>query len=233
MATIHLHPTAELAPRVLLPGDPGRALLLAQTLLRDPKMFNHNRGLWGYTGLASDGEPMTIQATGMGGPSAAIVVSELVELGAVRLVRVGTCGSLVESLRLGSLVNVSGALPRDGTSAALGASGVVAPDEELHASLLAAATGAVDGVAVSTDLFYRPGDEFDPVAEWSSEGAVAVEMEAAALFQLGRRLGVATACVLAVTDELAAGSRERISEHALREASEAVGRAGAAALGAA
>ena len=49
-AAIHLHPTAPLAERVLLPGDPGRALALAQTLLSEPRMFNHNRGLWGYTG---------------------------------------------------------------------------------------------------------------------------------------------------------------------------------------
>ena len=75
--TIHLQPTAPLAERVLLPGDPGRALRLAQALLEEPKMFNHNRGLWGYTGTAADGEPLTIQSTGMGGPSAAIVISEL------------------------------------------------------------------------------------------------------------------------------------------------------------
>src|SRR5437763_10149771 len=97
---IHLQPTAGLSERVLLPGDPGRALLLAQALLSEPKMFNHHRGLWGYTGAAADGEPLTIQATGMGGPSAAIVVRELVDLGARRLVRVGTCGSLVPDLRL-------------------------------------------------------------------------------------------------------------------------------------
>src|SRR5437764_10207310 len=89
---IHLQPTAPLAERVLLPGDPGRALLLGQALLAEPKMFNHNRGLWGYTGTAADGEPLTIQSTGMGGPSAAIVISELADLGARRLVRVGTCG---------------------------------------------------------------------------------------------------------------------------------------------
>ena len=81
-APIHLQPTAPLAERVLLPGDPGRALALAQSLLVDPLMFNHNRGLWGYTGAAPDGELLTIQATGMGGPSAAIVLSELIELGA-------------------------------------------------------------------------------------------------------------------------------------------------------
>ena len=92
---IHLRPTAPLAERVLLPGDPGRALTLAQTLLEKPLMFNHHRGLWGYTGPArADGEPLTIQATGMGGPSAAIVLTELISLGARRLIRVGTCGAL-------------------------------------------------------------------------------------------------------------------------------------------
>src|SRR5580700_6569955 len=98
---IHLHPTAPLAERVLLPGDPGRALSLAQLLLSEPRMFNHNRGLWGYTGAAfADGAPLTVQSTGMGGPSAAIVISELVELGARRLVRVGTCGGLDPGLAL-------------------------------------------------------------------------------------------------------------------------------------
>jgi purine-nucleoside phosphorylase len=68
---IHLRPTAELAERVLLPGDPGRALALAQTLISQPLMFNHHRGLWGYTGPANhDGQPLTIQSTGLGGPSA-------------------------------------------------------------------------------------------------------------------------------------------------------------------
>ena len=76
MTTAHLHPTAALAPRALLPGDPGRALALAQELLVSPLMFNHNRGLWGYTGAhRGDGEPLTIQATGIGGPSAAIVLT--------------------------------------------------------------------------------------------------------------------------------------------------------------
>src|SRR5215207_5431164 len=74
---IHLRPTAPLADRVLLPGDPGRALMLAQELLTEPKMFNHHRGLWGYTGVAGDGELLTVQATGMGGPSGAIVLEEL------------------------------------------------------------------------------------------------------------------------------------------------------------
>ena len=84
-AVTHLSPSAELAPRVLLPGDPHRALAVAQALLeKPPRMFNHSRGLWGYSGIAADGEPLTIQSTGMGGPSAAIVCEELIALGAWR-----------------------------------------------------------------------------------------------------------------------------------------------------
>ena len=109
-SAIHLRPTAALAERVLLPGDPGRALMLAQSLLAEPRMFNHNRGLWGYTGAAGDGEPLTIQATGMGGPSAAIVLSELISLGVRRAIRVGTCGALDASLGLGELLIASEAI---------------------------------------------------------------------------------------------------------------------------
>ena len=93
---IHLRPNAPVAERALLPGDPGRALRLAQHLLAAPmQVLNTNRGLWGYTGTAADGAALTIQSTGMGGPSAAIVAEELIALGARRLVRVGTCGALV------------------------------------------------------------------------------------------------------------------------------------------
>src|ERR1700754_2163304 len=122
-APIGLQPTADLAERVLLPGDPARALLLAESLLEGTKMFNHHRGLWGYTGVASDGAPLTIQSTGMGGPSAAIVISELADLGARRMVRVGTCGALQAHLGLGDLLLAGEAISADGASRALGAGG--------------------------------------------------------------------------------------------------------------
>jgi uridine phosphorylase len=228
MEPIHLKPTAPLAPRALLPGDPGRALQLAQALLDGPKMFNHHRGLWGYTGVAEDGEPMTIQSTGMGGPSAAIVLEELATLGVERAVRVGTCGALDPSLSLGELVVVSEALAEDGASRALGAASRVASEPVLLDALASAGTVAR---IVSTDLFYDPDPE--RAEAWRAAGAVAVEMEAAALFAVGARRGIAVGCVLAVTDLLSGASRERISDEALVEAGERVGRAGAAALRAA
>src|ERR1035438_9449257 len=151
---IHLHPTAPLADRVLLPGDPGRALALAQSRLVEPRMFNHHRGLWGYTGAASDGEPLTIQATGMGGPSAAIVLSELIALGASRAIRVGTCGALAPELALGELVIARASICADGTSRALGAGERVAADPALTQALMRHAPAAHAGTIVSVDLFY-------------------------------------------------------------------------------
>ena len=94
-----LRPTAPLATDAILVGDPGRALLLAQELLEQPKMSNHARGLWGYTGRTAAGEELTIQATGMGGPSAALVLADLAKLGVKRVVRVGTCVAAGEGVR--------------------------------------------------------------------------------------------------------------------------------------
>jgi uridine phosphorylase len=227
-STLHLRPTAELAERVLLPGDPGRALRLAQQLIDGPKMFNHHRGLWGYSGPATgDGAPLTIQSTGMGAPSAAIVVEELLMLGARRFVRVGTCGALTGGHRLGEVIAVEGALCEDGASRALGGEGLAAPDPELLAGLGAA--GARHAVVASSDLFYDPDP--DRARRWVRAGATAVEMECAVLFGLAARHGAAAAGALAVTDLLADGSRERIDADGLAAAEAELGRVGSAALG--
>ncbi len=208
---VHLKPTAPLAERVLLPGDPGRALRLAQSLLEDPRMFNHERGLWGYTGTAADGGPLTIQSSGMGGPSAAIVVTELAELGARRLVRVGTCGALDPSLELGALLIASGALAVDGASRGLGAGQRAAPHSALFAALCQAG-GASEALVASTDLFYG-GDE----EALRKAGAAAVEMESATLFTLADRLGLEAGSVLIVSD-LIFPTRTRIAPHRLVQA---------------
>jgi DeoD family purine-nucleoside phosphorylase len=227
-APLHLRPTAPLAERVLLPGDPGRALALAQTLLSEPRMFNHHRGLWGYTGTWTDGEPLTIQATGMGGPSAAIVLTELVELGARRAIRVGTCGALVPGLGLGDLVIATGAACADGTSRALGAGERIDGDVSLTARLIGAAPSAHAGPIVSVDLFY---DERDISEIPGAAGALAVEMEAATLFAVGTRRGVPIACLLTVSDTFdASGGRSRIDDDTLLASAEAMGRLAAGAL---
>jgi len=272
--TIHLRPTAPLAERVLLPGDPGRALALAQLLIERPKMFNHHRGLWGYTGPANaDGQPLTIQSTGMGGPSAAIVLHELAGLSARRAIRVGTCGALHPALALGDLIVAREAIAADGAGAALSrlappaeharrtdagplaGSATAPPVENLdppliasvhapmrtraHAELAARLSAVVaagerpshlDATIVSTDLFYEEADA-DRGASWREQGAIAIEMEASALFAVGARAGIEVACLLAVSDTFDAhGVRTRIDDHSLLEAAEAMGRAAVAAL---
>jgi uridine phosphorylase len=136
-------------------------------------MLNHNRGLWGYSGTAADGAALTIQSTGMGGPSAAIVLEELIDLGARRIVRVGTCGALADGLELGGLLVADGVLAEDGTSRALGASGTIAPDPGLTRALAAAAPGSRSGLVVSSDLFYGGGRVPDPgrARAWADAGA--------------------------------------------------------------
>ncbi|HET9719201.1 MAG TPA: hypothetical protein VFP55_03900 [Solirubrobacteraceae bacterium] len=225
---IHIHPTAPLAEQVLLPGDPGRALRLAQELLESPRMFNHNRGLWGYTGKAPDGQPLSVQSTGMGGPSTAIVVSELIELGARRLLRVGTCGGLQAELELGQLVIATEAVCEDGTSRALGADQRAAASAGLVEALRRAGDGdrAAEGSIVSTDLFYDAGER-EP--GWRRAGVLAVEMEAATLFALAARREVEAGCALIVSD-LLFGGRVRIAPDALHEAELRLGRLALRAL---
>lgn len=220
-ATIHLHPTAQAAPRALLPGDPGRALALAQALLDQPKMFNHNRGLWGYTGAAPDGELLTIQATGMGGPSAAIVVEELADLGVQLAVRIGTCGALDGACALGDLIAAREVLCADGASRALGAGERISGDAALTDALAARADHAA--LVASTDLFYDPDEA--RLRSWREQGAVAVEMEAAAVLAVAARRGMRAACLLGVSDITAvAGSPLRIDHEALVELGVQLGR---------
>jgi uridine phosphorylase len=219
---IHLNPATEVAERVLLPGDPQRALAVSQALLEEPKMMNARRGLWGYTGMAPDGGLVTVQSTGMGGPSAAIVAEELIGLGARVLLRIGTCGALTEELELGQLVSVEAAIPADGTSRALGAHERATPDPGLMSRLAAAPV-----TVVSTDVFYetRAGVE----EEWVAAGAQAVEMESATLFTIAARHGLRAAALLGVTDSLA-GGRERLGQEEVDALGVRLGEAALAAL---
>ena len=161
------------------------------------QVLNTNRGLWGYTGTAADGEPLTIQSTGMGGPSAAIVAEELIGLGARRLVRVGTCGLLEGRRELGD--------------AARGRRGAVRGRDEPGARRRRARRGRrrADRRArarrrAPRRSSPRPTSSTTPTPRarrrWVAAGAVAVEMEAATLFTVARLRGVAAGCVLVVSD---------------------------------
>jgi uridine phosphorylase len=197
-------------------------------------MSNHARGLWGYTGETPAGRPLSIQATGMGGPSAAIVLHELAELGVRRAIRVGTCAALDSELRHGELLVAGEALAEDGASRALGSGEVAEPDPDLTALLVAALGGSpTPARIVTTDLFYGDSGPHRPQSEaWRRRGAAAMEMEGASLFTLGRRLGVAAACLLAVSETFEDGGRRRIGDEELARAAERMGSAAAAALAA-
>jgi uridine phosphorylase len=214
-----LRPTAPNAPDAVLVGDPGRALMLAQVLLSEPKMSNHARGLWGYSGETPAGRPLTIQATGMGGPSAALVLSDLAELGVRRAVRVGSGTALRPGIRTGELLAISEAHSWESPSRRAGEE--THPDAVLHERLREAlGDGAAEGVAASLDTLHVAG-AVAPVAA----GEIA-DMQTAALFARGRDLGVSIAAVLLVTD----GDGGPISDEEAEAAASEAGKAASEAL---
>jgi uridine phosphorylase len=186
-----LRPTAPIAADAVLVGDPGRALLLAQELLEKPKMSNHARGLWGYTGPAPPGGELTIQATGMGGPSAALVLADLAKLGVRRAVRVGSCLATSAGCVPGGLLLVERAVAEGGSAASFGISvgAAVRPDPDLTERLREALGDSATPTAVAS---------FDstPSAEPLGEGIGAADMQTVAILACAETLGIAAAAVL-------------------------------------
>lgn len=217
-----LRPTNSVAAEAILVGDPGRALLLAQELLAQPKMSNHARGLWGYTGRTvagladvEAGEDLTIQSTGMGGPSAALVLADLAELGVLRAVRVGTGTALSPELRTGELVAVAEAHTWSG-----GGSGEPAlPDPELSRRLSERVERAA--TVASLDVLHGGGAPA-PVAA----GDLA-DMQTATLFARAAELGVALGAVLIVAED---ARGEQLGEEELGTAAKLAGRVSAASF---
>jgi DeoD family purine-nucleoside phosphorylase len=209
------------AEACLLPGDPLRAKYIAETYLDDVVQRNSERGMLGYSGTF-EGRPVSVQATGMGCPSAAIVAEELHQLGVKRMLRVGTCGGLQPDLQLGDLIVALSAIPADATARHL-----VGTDQHVPTASWELVHGAVHvakdigqsmrlGPIVSSDLFYNPDD--GQYARWSSRGVLAVEMEASVLFTLGALRGFAAGCLLTVSDVVVEGEFQRISDEELRAA---------------
>jgi uridine phosphorylase len=187
-----LRPTAEVHPDAILVGDPGRAMALAQVLTEEPKMANHARGLWGYSGTTAAGRGLTVQATGMGGPSAALVLTDLAELGVRRAVRVGTCAALAEGLRPGDLIWVREA--RAWSVDGRGSGSPAFPDEELAEKLrVELGDEATPAAVASLDVLHPSPGRATPNGD-------SADMQTAALFAASRDLGVALAAVLVVTD---------------------------------
>ena len=143
-------------------------------------MANHARGLWGYSGTTAAGRGLTVQATGMGGPSAALVLSDLAELGVERAVRVGTCAAIDPEFRPGDLVWVRAARPWSADRP--GAGSPARPDEALAESLRTELGEEARAGRVASVDFLHPSP--DP-AHSIPEGDVA-DMQTAALLHGGR-----------------------------------------------
>jgi len=217
-----LRPTASYAADAILVGDPGRALLLAQELLTEPKMSNHARGLWGYGGQTPAGDTLTIQSTGIGGPSAALVLGDLAELGVRRALRLGTCVGVEESAELGELLVVGTAIAGGGSAAAYGVEvgGTVKPDGDLTARLGAQLGETARGVTIAS-VDAHPGHPPGPT------GVTAADMQTAPLLARAQKLQIPVAALLIVT-ETAAG--ELLDKEQLEKIEKAAGRAAAAVL---
>ncbi len=212
-----LRPTAPIAASAVLVGDPGRALLLAQTLIEEPKMSNHARGLWGYSGQTPSGSELTIQSTGMGGPSAAIVLTDLVELGVRRAVRIGTCAALDSDLELGTALIVAAARAEGGTVGSYGIEpGQAArPDPGLTAALeRALAPSARTAEVASFDLM--------PTEPGPAGGPLGADLQTATVLACGSFLGIAVAAVLIVAETT---SGERLDDDDLAEETKRAGSA--------
>jgi 5'-methylthioadenosine phosphorylase/purine-nucleoside phosphorylase len=209
------------AEACLLPGDPLRAEYIAETFFEDAAQRNTERGMLGYTGTF-EGKPVSVQATGMGCPSAAIVIEELVQLGVKRLLRVGTCGGLQPDMSLGDLIVAISAVPSDRTVEKLVNFEPHVPTADwglVHGAVHAAKELGKPvrvGPIVSSDLFYNPDD--GQYARWSSRSILAVEMEASVLFTLGALRQVQAGCLLTVSDVVVEGEFMRITDEEMRAA---------------
>ena len=202
---LHVHTDADrLAPHVLLPGDPGRAAFIAETFLDDAELTTDNRGLLGYTGRYR-GVEVSVQTTGMGCPSLAIVVEELIRLGARTLVRVGTAGVVADAVAPGDRIVADASVPGDGTTRQYLRGAPYAPTAtfEVTRALVDAAAahgGAHVGLIRTEDAFYATSPE--DVPRMAAQGVLAVEMEASALFTLGGLRGVRTGCMVVASNRI-------------------------------
>ncbi|HLR46421.1 MAG TPA: purine-nucleoside phosphorylase [Deinococcales bacterium] len=204
MSQIHIHAApGEVAPLVLLPGDPKRASFIAENFFTDPELYTDHRGMLGYTGTYR-GMPVSVQTTGMGCPSLAITVEELVRLGARTLVRVGTAGIISRDVKPGELIVATGAVPNDGTTRQYldGAPYAPVPDfsvtAALHAKAVETEQAVHTGLIQTEDAFYATTP--DHVEALAEQGVLAIEMEASALFLLGKLRGVKTGCALVASN---------------------------------
>jgi uridine phosphorylase len=204
------HPTM-----ALLSGDPERARLIAYTYLQDVRLLSENRGLNSYLGRLSNGRTVVSATSGMGAPSLSIVVNELVQVGIVQIIRVGTCGSIQAYVPVGSLIITSAALCRQGAANDIApVEYPAAADPFLTVALVQAARDLeIDyhlGITASVDTFYEGQERTDSAnpyllrshqgitEEYRRLNVLNYEMECGTLFKMAGVYKFAAACVCGI-----------------------------------
>lgn len=211
-STPHINPRGvPIAETVLIPGDPLRAKFIAETYLDDVEQFNEVRNMLGYTGTYK-GTEVSVMGSGMGIPSIGIYASELVKFfGAKKLIRVGSCGSLQEGIKLYDVIIAQSASTDSNFLHQYNLPGTYAPtaswkllSEAVDQAEAQGATYHVGNI-LSSDVFYNEDDSAN--ARWSGMGVLGVEMESAALYAIAARHGVDALGIFTVSDNIITGEK--------------------------
>jgi len=217
----YLDPTAPIAADAIVVDDPKLAMDLAVAVCESPRMSNLVHGLWGYHGTTGDGDELTVQSLGIGGPSAAAVMADLARFGVARAVRIGSCIALEAALEAGSALVATSFEPADGAGTVLAEGRLLTPDPELTDALADATGVEARGALRSADII---GEDAG-----AADGAAALDMASAAFAAASARGGVACAEAVVVCRS-ASGLELGLDE--LHGAMIGLGKRAAAALGA-
>lgn len=207
MPTPHINAQpGDFAETVLMPGDPLRAQFIAETWLKDAKLVNTVRNMFGYTGTYK-GKRVSVMAHGMGIPSCSIYATELVKnYGVKTIIRVGSCGALMADIKLGEIIIAMGASTDSKVNRIRLMDHDFAAIADYSALRMACDVAAEQKKAVrvgnvfSADLFYTPQPElFDKLEKMN---VMAVEMELAGLYGLAAEYGARALGILTVSDQI-------------------------------
>lgn len=198
----------DIAPTVIMAGDPLRAKFMAENYLENPVLINQVRGMLGFTGTYK-GKPVSVMGHGMGIPSISIYSYELFNFYDVKtIMRIGSAGSYSHDLKIGDLVLAQGACTDSNYAAQFDLPGTFAPIADF--GMLRAAADACErfgygykvGNVMSSDLFYSDTPQPE---KWMKMGVLAVEMEAAALYMNAARSGNRALTILTISDHILTG----------------------------
>lgn len=201
----------EIAETVLITGDPLRAKHYAETMITAARCYNRIRGMLGYSGTFL-GKPVSIQGTGIGIPSTALYIHELIHAYGVKcIIRLGTCGAIQKDIRLGQLLLANKALTDSRVTPTIARDYSIESTADLALLQKAQEAAQVSGLALrtgtvfSTDLFYSDDDATRWIAP-ARQGVLAVEMETSVLYALATKNNVAALSILTVSDNILTGA---------------------------